>query len=61
MEIPWYVYAIAATLIGTVFSILRKKNLLKNHAMNFESARTLSVALLCIFLIPIIIGEPIGI
>jgi len=52
--IPWYVYAIAATFFATAFSIIRKKALLKAHAMSFESARTMVVALLSLFLIPFI-------
>lgn len=54
MEIPWYVYAIVASFFSTAFFIIRKKALLKTHAMNFESARTLSIAVLCLFLIPFI-------
>jgi drug/metabolite transporter (DMT)-like permease len=54
MAIQWYVYAITASIFFTAFYILRKKALMKAHAMNFESARTLSVAVLCLFLIPFI-------
>jgi len=52
--IPWYVFAIGAAICASVFSLLRKKVLSKEHAMNFESARTLSVALIVLLLIPLI-------
>ena len=52
--IPWYVYAFLAVIFGTLFTIFRKKALLKIHAMNFEAARSLAMALLCLFLIPFI-------
>ena len=54
MALPGYVFAIGAAGIGTVFSILRKNALLKTHALNFESARTLSIVLLSLVLIPFI-------
>jgi len=54
LMIPWYIYAFASVILGTIFSIYRKKALLTEHAMNFESARTLTIALLCLFLIPYI-------
>ena len=44
----------ANNLALTGFVIARKKALLKVHAMNFESVRTLSVAVLNLFLIPFI-------
>jgi len=52
--IPWYVYALASIIFSVIFTITRKKALLKSHAMNFESARTLSTAVLCLLLIPFI-------
>ncbi|MBW2981921.1 EamA family transporter [Candidatus Woesearchaeota archaeon] len=52
--IPWYVYAFASIVFSTFFIILRKKALLKVHAMNLESARSLSMLVLILFLIPLI-------
>jgi len=52
--IPWYVYAFVSVIFSTIFLILRKKALLKEHAMNFESLRTLFLALFGLFLIPFI-------
>jgi len=52
--IQWYVYAIGAAVFATLFEIFRKKALSKVHAMNFESARTIFMVLLCLFLIPFI-------
>lgn len=50
--IPWYVYAVAAAIIASAFSITRKKALQYEHAMNFESVRTLFVAMFSLILIP---------
>ncbi len=52
--IQWYVYAILAAVFASAFSITRKKALSLEHAMNFESARVLSVALFSLILIPVI-------
>jgi len=52
--IPWYFYAIGATVFNTAFLITRKRALSKVHSMNFESARSLSLAFLCLLLIPFI-------
>lgn len=52
--IPWYVYAFLSVIFGILFVISRKKALLKVHAMNFESVRTLIVAILALFLIPFV-------
>ncbi|MBW2966683.1 EamA family transporter [Candidatus Woesearchaeota archaeon] len=54
LEIPWYGYAFVSVVFSTIFVLLRKKALLKEHAMNFESARTLFLALFGLFLIPFI-------
>ena len=53
MMLPWYVLGIAVAFIMTVFFIVRKKALGDEHAMNFESARTIAVALFSLFLIPL--------
>jgi uncharacterized membrane protein len=50
--IPWYAYALASIFFSIIFIIARKKALLKVHSMNFESARTLTMAVLCLVLIP---------
>jgi uncharacterized membrane protein len=50
--IPWYVYVLASVFFSIIFTIARKKALLKVHSMNFESARTLTMAVICLFLIP---------
>ena len=50
--VEWYVYALGAVLFHAAFAITRKKALLKEHALNFESARTLTLALLSLLLIP---------
>lgn len=52
--IPWYVYAFFSVVLGTFFIIYRKKSLENVHSMNFESVRTLSVALFGLLLIPFI-------
>lgn len=52
MMLPWYVLGIIVALIGTVFTLVRKKALGNEHAMNFESARTITVALFSLLLIP---------
>ncbi|MBD3249721.1 EamA family transporter [Candidatus Woesearchaeota archaeon] len=52
--IEWWMYAFLAVIFGTMFVMFRKKALVKVHAMNFEAARSLSVAFLCLFLIPFI-------
>lgn len=54
LEIAWYVYAIVAAIFASAFSITRKKGLHHEHAMNFESVRTLFVALFSLALIPLI-------
>lgn len=50
--LPWYVLGIIVALISTLFIIIRKKALENEHAMNFESARTIAVALFTLLLIP---------
>ncbi len=52
--IEWWVYAFFAVAFGTMFVMFRKKALVKAHAMNLESARSLSVAFFCLFLIPFV-------
>jgi uncharacterized membrane protein len=50
--VQWYVYVLASVIFSVIFVIARKKALLKVHAMNFESSRTLTMAIICLFLIP---------
>ena len=52
--IPWYAYALISVVLAALFEITRKKALTKVHAMNFESARSLMLVLLLLFLIPFI-------
>jgi uncharacterized membrane protein len=51
-KMEWYVFAIGAAIFYTLFQIARKKALMKAHAMNFESIRTIFVVLIGLFLIP---------
>lgn len=48
----WYVFAIGAAIFSAAFQILRKKALLKCHALNFESARTMYVVMIALVLLP---------
>jgi len=48
----WYIFAFGSAVSFTLFQIIRKKALLKAHAMNFESARTIFVVIISLFLIP---------
>ena len=52
--IPWYVYAIGSTIFATAFAIGRKKALQNEHALEFESARSIAVLLLLLILLPFI-------
>ena len=45
-------FALGSAVTFTLFQIIRKKALLKVHAMNFESARTIFVVMISLFLIP---------
>ena len=49
--IPWYAYALGAAIFGTAFTILRKKGLMREHTMQFEACRALSVAFIGLFFI----------
>ncbi len=50
--IPWYAYALMSVIFATLFTILRKKALCHEHALNFESTRLLLNSVFCIFIIP---------
>jgi len=52
--IPWYVFAIASTIFATAFAIARKKALQYEHALEFESARSLAVLMFLLILLPFI-------
>jgi len=52
--VEWYVYAIGSALLGTIFVLLRKKALKKEHALEFESARSISMAFLLLLFLPFI-------
>ena len=54
LELPWYLYALLAAIFASAFSIVRKKGLAFEHAMNFESLRTLMVAMFSLILIPFV-------
>lgn len=51
---PWYIYAFAAVIAGTFFSVFRKKALKKTHSMQFAATRSLVALFLSLFLIPLI-------
>lgn len=53
MEFSWYMLAIGSAIIHTIFLIVRKKQLMKVHAMAFESVRSFAVVLITLFLIPL--------
>jgi len=52
--LPWYFFAIGAAIFDTAFTLTRKKALMKEHALDFESARSISVALLLLLLMPFV-------
>ncbi len=52
--LPWYVFAFGSAILNTLFQIIRKKAVSKEHAMNFESVRAMYEVLLVLFLIPFI-------
>jgi drug/metabolite transporter (DMT)-like permease len=54
MNLPWYVYAFGAVILGTFFAIFRKKALQKVHSMQFESARTLAAIILSLLFVPFV-------
>jgi len=52
MIVPWWGFALGAAVFATLFSILEKKGVKKEHAMEYELTRTSFVALFSLFLIP---------
>jgi len=52
MVIPWYAFAIGSAIVHSIFLITRKKQLMKVHAMAFESLRSMGVVFITLFFLP---------
>jgi drug/metabolite transporter (DMT)-like permease len=50
----WYIYALGAIVLSSAFAIARKKALKNEHALEFESARSLAVVLLLLLILPFV-------
>lgn len=50
----WYFYVFGSVVFAAAFAIARKKALEKEHALDFESARSFFVVLILLFFLPLV-------